>query len=221
LLVGSPAWGQARTQAIEAQLALVRTAESKAQPLIARMTELATANQKLRGEFDQNQAYIDGLQPRRQAYERDLGRYDREVHAYEQRVKVFNSRCSGTLSDDKFRPCLNEKGDIAGARIELDKARDQLAATKAKLEDEIRALRSRQSAAARQMKENLDGWEAAQKEYRTIFQSVDGARKILADLCAAGEAERDAPSVRLCVSLGWDNEKRDFSGLVDLPPPTQ
>ncbi len=213
------ALGQTRAQQIAGQLEIVRRDEAKAQPLVARMNELAAANEAMKKEYQTAQAQMTGLQPRIQHYNADLARYETELRGYDQRLKDYNGRCSGTLPDEKFKSCLKDKGDLAAARIELDQRRDRLEDLKRPLEAEMRGISKGQSDLARNMAKNVEGWDAAQRDYRALFQAIEVSKRALAELCAAGDAARDPQAVRQCVSLGWDAAKKDFSALVDLPPP--
>lgn len=211
--------GQTRAQQIAAQLELVRRDEAKAQPLVVRMNELAAANETKKKEFEATQAQLTALQPRIQQYNADLARYETEVRSYDQRLKDYNARCSGTLPDNKFKACLKDKGDLAAARIEIDQRRDALDGMKRPLEADMRAIAIRQRDLASEMAKNVEGWDAAQRDYRALYQAIESVKKALAELCAAGDAARDPQAVRQCVTLGWDAARRDFSALVDLPPP--
>ena len=61
-------------------------------------------------------------------------------------------------------------------------------------------------------------FNAAQKDYKAIFDRIEAVRKRLVELCAAGDQARDPFAVRLCVGAGWDGQRKDFTGLTDLPP---
>lgn len=159
------------------------------------------------------------MQPRIDQYSQKLARYEGEIRAYDAQVKDYNGRCGGTLAEDKYRTCLKEKGDLAARQIELDRAREDIAAEKDKVQAEWRAVADKQSTIAKAMARNVESWEAAQAEYGGVYKRIDAARRQLAESCAAGDAARDPDSVRACVSLGWDAVRKEFGALVDLPPP--
>jgi DNA repair exonuclease SbcCD ATPase subunit len=208
-----------RVEQISAQIALARDQESKAIALLNRMNELASQNEARKKEYDAAQTELQALQPRIDRYTQALTRYEADLRAYEAQVKDYNGRCGGTLAEDKYRTCLKEKGDLAARQIELDRAREGIAAEREKVQAEWRAVVDRQSAISKTMARNVEGWEAAQAEYGTIYRRVEGVRRQLVELCAAGDAARDPDSVRICVSLGWDAARRQFGALVDLPAP--
>jgi predicted nucleic acid-binding Zn-ribbon protein len=154
-------------------------------------------------------------------YNANLGKYDAAVTEYSKRVEVFNAKCGGTLPPDQYRACLGEKGELAGRKIELDSEKASLEKERQTIEAELKARNDRLSAIAKEMTANLQAWEKAQKDYQAVFARIDVIKKRLVEHCAAGEAARDPFAVRLCVGLGWDGEKKDFTALTDLPPPLQ
>src|SRR5262249_53017105 len=79
----------------------------------------------------------------------------------------------------------------------------------------------RLTAISKEMTANLQAWEKAQKEYKAVFDHIEGIKKRLVDLCVGGDQARDPFAVRLCVGAGWDGQKKEFVGLTDLPPPGQ
>lgn len=211
---------QNRAEPIRLAIADVRAEEAKARPLLQRMQQLALQNEAKKKDYDATDAQLKALQPRLDRYNANLGIYDGQLADYSRRVDAYNAKCGGAtpLPQDQYRACLAEKGELAGRKIELDSAKGTLEVERAAIEAEIKGKTERLGAISREMTANLRSWEAAQKDYKAIFDRIESVRKRLVDLCAAGDQARDPFAVRLCVGAGWDGQRKEFSGLTDLPP---
>ncbi len=221
MLAAAPATAQDRTSPIRAVIAEVRAEEIKAKPLIARMEQLVTQNEERKKAYDAADRERKALQPRLDRYEADLGKYETALADYSKLVEGYNKRCSGTLPNDQFRACLGEKGELAGRKIELDQAKAKLDADRTAVEADLKAKTAQLAAIATEMTGNLRAWEAAQKDYIAIYQRIETHRKKLAELCIVADQAKDPFAVRVCVSLGWDGERKDFLALTDLPAPSK
>ena len=211
---------QNRAEPIRVAVAEVRAEEAKGRPLLQRMQQLALQNEAKKKDYDATDAQLKALQPRLDRYNANLGKYDGQLADYSKRVDAYNAKCGGStpLPQDQYRACLAEKGELAGRKIELDSAKGTLEAERAAIEAEIKSKTDRLGAISREMTANLRTWEATQKDYKAIFDRIEAVKKRLIELCAAGDQARDPFAVRLCVGAGWDGQRKDFSGLTDLPP---
>lgn len=224
LLLGyaiDPAFGQQnRAEPIRVAIAEVRAEEAKGRPLLQRMQQLALQNEAKKKDYDATDAQLKSLQPRLDRYNANLGKYDGQLAGYSKRVDAYNAKCGGTtpLPQDQYRACLAEKGELAGRKIELDSAKSTLETERTAIEAEIKGKTERLGAISREMTGNLRAWETTQKDYKAILDRIDAVKKRLVELCAAGDEARDPFAVRLCVGAGWDGQRKEFSGLTDLPP---
>lgn len=211
---------QNRAEPIRLAIAEVRTEEAKGRPLLQRMRQLALQNEAKKKDYDATDAQLKALQPRLDRYNASLAKYDGQLADYSKRVDAYNAKCGGStpLPQDQYRACLAEKGDLAGRKIELDSAKSTLEAERAAIEAEIKGKTDRLTAISREMTANLQAWERTQKDYKAIFDRIEAVKKRLVDMCAAGDQARDPFAVRLCVGAGWDGQRKEFSGLTDLPP---
>ncbi len=214
---------QNRAEPIRVAIAEVRAEEAKGRPLLQRMQQLARENEGKKKDYDATDAQMKALQPRLDRYNANLAKYDGQLGDYAKRVDAYNAKCGGStpLPQDQYRACLAEKGELAGRKIELDSAKGTLETERQAIEAELKSKTERLSAISREMTANLQAWERTQKDYKAIFDRIDGVRKRLVDLCAAGDEAKDPFAVRLCVGAGWDGQRKDFAGLTDLPPPAQ
>jgi chromosome segregation ATPase len=220
--VGGPAHAQQnRADPIRAAIAEVKAEETKGRPLVLRMAQLVKENEDKKALYEATDREMKALQPRLDRYNASLAKYDTALGVYSKRVDAYNAKCGGTLPPDQYRACLAEKGDLAGRKIELDREKNALEADRQALETELKVKTDRLSAISKEMTANLQSWERTQKEYQAVFQRIDVIRKRLITDCAAGDAAKDPFAVRLCVGLGWDGEKKDFTALTDLPPPAK
>lgn len=220
LAVSPVAAQQNRAEPIRLAIAEVRAEETKARPLLQRMQQLALQNEARKKDYDATDEQLKALQPRLDRYNANLARYDGQLADYSKRVDAYNAKCGGStpLPQDQYRACLAEKGELAGRKIELDSAKGALESERTGIEAEIKGKTERLGAISREMTANLRAWEAAQKDYKAIFDRIEAVRKRLVELCAAGDQARDPFAVRLCVGAGWDGQRKDFTGLTDLPP---
>lgn len=211
---------QNRAEPIRGAIADVRAEEAKGRPLLQRMQQLALQNEAKKKDYDATDGQLKALQPRLDRYNANLGKYDTQLGEYSKRVDAYNAKCGGStpLPQDQYRACLAEKGELAGRKIELDSAKSTLEIERSAIEAEIKGKTERLGAISREMTANLQAWERTQKDYKAIFDRIDAIRKRLVDLCAAGDQARDPFAVRLCVGAGWDGQRKEFSGLTDLPP---
>jgi chromosome segregation ATPase len=211
---------QNRAEPIRLAIAEVRAEETKGRPLLQRMQQLAQQNEAKKKDYDATDAQLKALQPRLDRYNANLGRYDGQLGDYSKRVDAYNAKCGGStpLPQDQYRACLAEKGELAGRKIELDSAKTTLETERQAIEAEIKGKAERLSAISKEMTTNLQAWERTQKDYKAIFDRIEGVKKRLVEMCAAGDQARDPFAVRLCVGAGWDGQKKDFAGLTDLPP---
>lgn len=211
---------QNRAEPIRAAIAEVRAEEAKGRPLLQRMQQLAQQNEAKKKDYDATDAQLKALQPRLDRYNASLGRYDAQLTDYSKRVDAYNAKCGGStpLPQDQYRACLAEKGELAGRKIELDSAKSTLEVERAAIEGEIKGKTERLGAISREMTANLQAWERTQKDYKAIFDRIEAVKKRLVEMCAAGDQARDPFAVRLCVGAGWDGQRKEFSGLTDLPP---
>ncbi len=211
---------QNRAEPIRSAIAEVRAEEAKGRPLLQRMQQLALQNEAKKKDYDATDAQLKALQPRLDRYNANLGKYDGQLADYSKRVDAYNAKCGGStpLPQDQYRACLAEKGELAGRKIELDSAKSALEVERTAIETEIKGRTERLGAISREMTANLRAWEATQKDYKAIFDRIEAVKKRLVDLCTAGDQARDPFAVRLCVGSGWDGQRKEFSGLTDLPP---
>lgn len=212
---------QNRADPIRAAIAEVKAEEAKGRPLLQRMAQLVKENEDKKALYDATDREMKAMQPRLDRYNANLAKYDTALGVYSKRVDAYNAKCGGTLPPDQYRACLAEKGDLAGRKIELDREKNALEADRQQLETELKAKTDRLTAISKEMTANLQAWERTQKDYQAVFQRIDAIRKRLVVDCAAGDAAKDPFAVRLCVGLGWDGEKKDFTALTDLPPPAK
>jgi chromosome segregation ATPase len=212
---------QNRAEPIRAGIAEVRAEEAKGRPIVTRMAQLVTDNERKKKDYDAIDAQLKALQPRLDRYNASLAKYEAQLADYSKRVDTYNAKCGGTLPPDRFRACLAEKGELAGRKIELDSAKGALETDRQAIEAEVKDKTLRLSTIAKEMSANLAAWEKAQKDYKPIFDRVDAIRKRLVELCVAGDQAKDPFAVRLCVGVGWDGAKKEFAALTDLPPPAQ
>jgi chromosome segregation ATPase len=217
----APAFAQQnRAEPIRLAIAEVRAEETKGRPLLQRMQQLAQQNEAKKKDYDATDAQLKALQPRLDRYNASLGKYDQQLGDYSKRVDTYNAKCGGStpLPQEQYRACLAEKGELAGRKIELDAAKGTLETERQAIEAEIKGKTERLSAISKEMTGNLQAWERTQKDYKAIFDRIEGVKKRLVEMCAAGDQAKDPFAVRLCVGAGWDSQKRDFAGLTDLPP---
>jgi chromosome segregation ATPase len=220
-LAAAPALAQNRAEPIRAALADVHDSEAKARPLIKRMEELVTKNAEKKKAYDTVTAERKALDPRLRHYNAELTKYDAALTAYSKQVDTYNAKCSGKVSQDQYRRCLKQKGDLAGRKIELDSAKTQLETERRAIEAAFKAKDDRLAAIAKEMAANLAAWEKAEKQYAAIYARIEALRKRLIPLCASGQKASDPFAVRLCVGAGWDAKKQDLTALTDLPPPAK
>lgn len=219
--VPAPATAQQnRAEPIRKAIAEVRAEETKGRPLLQRMQQLALQNEAKKKDYDATDAQLKALKPRLDRYNANLAKYDGQLSDYSKRVDAYNAKCGGStpLPQDQYRACLAEKGELAGRKIELDTAKGALESERTAIEAEIKSRTDRLTAISREMTANLQAWERTQKDYKAIFDRIDAIKKRLIDMCAAGDQARDPFAVRLCVGAGWDGQRKEFSGLTDLPP---
>jgi chromosome segregation ATPase len=211
---------QNRAEPIRLAIAEVRAEEAKGRPLLQRMQQLAVQNEAKKKDYDATDAQLKALKPRLDRYNANLGKYDGQLADYSKRVDAYNAKCGGStpLPQDQYRACLAEKGELAGRKIELDSAKSTLETERTAIEAEIKSKTDRLGAISREMTANLQAWERTQKDYKAIFDRIEAVKKRLVEMCAAGDQARDPFAVRLCVGSGWDGQRKDFSGLTDLPP---
>ncbi|MGH7002439.1 MAG: hypothetical protein ACREIP_00675 [Alphaproteobacteria bacterium] len=216
-----PALAQNRAEPIRAGIAEVKAEEAKGRPLVQRMAQLVKDNEDKKKAYDAADREMKALQPRLDRYNASLAKYDGSLGEYSKRVDAYNAKCGGTLPQAQYRACLGEKGELAGRKIELDSEKTTLEKERQAIETELKAKTERLSAISKEMTANLQAWERSQKEYLAVFQRIDIIRKRLVEHCAAGDEAKDPFAVRLCVGLGWDGEKKDFTALTELPPPVK
>lgn len=212
---------QNRAEPIRAAIAEIKAEEAKGRPLLQRMADLVKENESKKAQYDAADREMKALQPRLDRYNANLAKYDASLGEYSKRVDAYNSKCGGTLPQDQYRACLGEKGELAGRKIELDREKNALETERAALETELKAKTDRMSAISKEMTANLQAWERTQKDYQAVFVRLEAIKKRLVVDCAAGDQAKDPFAVRLCVGLGWDGEKKDFTALTDLPPPAK
>jgi chromosome segregation ATPase len=214
---------QNRAEPIRQSIVEVRGEEAKGRPLLQHMQRLSQQNEAKKKDYDATDAQLKAAQPRLDRYNASLAKYDGQLADYSKRVDAYNAKCGGAtpLPQDKYRACLTEKGELAGRKIELDSAKSALETERQAIEAELKAKTERLSAISKEMTANLQAWEKTQKDYKAIFDRIEAIKKRLAELCTAGDQARDPFAVRLCVGAGWDSQRKEFSGLTDLPPPAQ
>jgi len=212
---------QNRAEPIRLAIAEVKAEEAKGRPLVQRMSALVKDNEDKRKAYDATDRELKALQPRLDRYNASLAKYDAALGEYSKRVDAYNAKCGGTLPPDQYRACLADKGDLAGRKIELDRDKAVLEADRHAIEIDLKSRTDRLAAISKEMTANLQAWERAQKEYQAVFVRIDAIKKRLVADCAAGDAAKDPFAVRLCIGLGWDGEKKDFTALTDLPAPAK
>jgi chromosome segregation ATPase len=219
--ITTPALAQNRAEPIRAAIAEARAEEAKAKPLLDRMTEIANQNERKKKDHEAIDAQIKAVQPRLDRYNANLRKYETAQAAYRKRLEAYSAKCSGKVPQDRYRPCLEERGEIVARKLELDKEKAALEAEYQVIEAELKDKNARLDAIAKEMAANVAAWEKARQDYKAIYDRAEAAKKRLVALCLSGDEAKDPFAVRLCLGVGWDAAKKDFTALYDLPAPPE